>query len=110
MLEINTNDKSLDARQIQNKNRVLQKSIAGILTTLMLFSGSVLGSTDVQAKDLESPPAISRSIDNISPSTVIEIPEIYQYEIYRLVGKENGSPITVEDLNSINNVIIFISF
>lgn len=105
-LEINTNDQSIDTRSLSNSRGTFQRSIAGLLTTLMLFSGSVLGTQEVHAAELEDTPSYSQEYDDINPDMVVEIPEIYQYEVYSACGKQPGEEITVRDLNNIQDTFL----
>lgn len=99
-LEVNKNDSSIDTRQINQHRPIFQRTIAGLLTSLILFSGSLMGPTTVYAAET---PSTSQSQTYVDPSTVIEIPEEHQYEVYSLCGKETGTPITVGDLKNIND-------
>ena len=107
-LEINKNDSSIDTRQIPNNDRAFTRYLAGFLTTVFLFSGSIMGPTIVHATEYEQPKN-TQSSTYVSPSTVIEIPEIYQYEVYDVLGKEIGEEVTVADLNSINDIFMTIA-
>lgn len=99
-LEINRNDSSIDTRQIPQHGTTFQRTIAGLLTTLILFSGSLIGPTTVYAAET---PSTSQSQTYIDPSTVIDIPEEHQYVVAEACGKEKGEPITVGDLNAIKD-------
>ena len=107
-LEVNKNDASVDTRQMTNNRLEFRRTIAGFLVALTLFSGSALGVTTVYAQETDVPSA-SQSIDQVSPSTVVEIPEAYQYEVCYLCGKERGEPITVGDLNAIDDMFMNLS-
>ena len=107
-LEVNKNDASVDTRQISSNGLEFQRIIAGFLVAITLFSGSILGPTAVYARETAGT-SVSQSIDYVSPSTVVEIPEAYKYEVYDLCGKEDEEPITVGDLNSINSKFMVLS-
>lgn len=105
-LEINANDQSIDTRTLSNSRGIFQRSIAGLLTTLMLFSGSVLGAQEVRAAELEGTPSYSQEYDDINPDMVVEIPKIYQYKVYSSCGKQPGEEVTVRDLNNIQDTFL----
>ena len=100
-LEINNNDQSLDTSSIKLPSQKLRRTIAGLLTTVALYSGSILG-TKANAAEVDSP-SISSSMDYEDPNTVIEIPECYRFHVAGIIGKEENEPITIKDLESITD-------
>lgn len=108
ILELNPNDASFDARQIPKTKNTIKRGLAGLLAAISLFSGSVLGATKVEAAQMNDTQAVTE-MASVSPNTVIDIPESYQYEVYDLCGKELGDTITVGDLNDANSSFVSIS-
>lgn len=100
-LEINNNDQKIDTNTIKLPSQKLRRTIAGLLTTVALYSGSVLG-TKANAAEVDSP-SISSSMDYEDPNTVIEIPECYRFHVAGIIGKEENEPITIKDLESITD-------
>ena len=100
-LEINNNDQKIDTNTIKLPSQKLRRTIAGLLTTVALYSGSVLG-TKANAAEMDSP-SISTSMDYEDPNTIIDIPECYSLSVSEILGKEENEPITIKDLESITD-------
>lgn len=101
-LEINNNDQSLDTSTIKLPNQKLRRTVAGLLTTMALYSGSIMGSTKAEATEIDRP-SISSSMDYEDPNTVVDIPECYRFHVAGIIGKEENEPITIKDLESITD-------
>ena len=63
-LETNENDASCDTREMPKSRWNFKRSIAGLLVGFALFSGSVLGPTEVYAAEMDNPPSQSQNIDD----------------------------------------------
>lgn len=100
-LEVNENDKSINATYIPSPRKEFQRKIAGILTTIMIFSGSLIGMTEAKAQEVPITTTQSISSHSEDPNQIIEIPEIYKYDVAYACGKEEDDPITIGDLSSI---------
>lgn len=101
-LEINQNDQNLDTNQMPATRNTFRRTIAGFLTLCTLYSGSIIGPLNVNAKETEST-SQSQSYDNEDPKTIIEIPDSYKWEVSHACGKETSDDITIGDLRNINN-------
>lgn len=101
-LEINNNDQSLDTSTIKLPNQKLRRTVAGLLTTMALYSGSIMGSTKAESTEIDRP-SISSSMDYEDPNTVVDIPECYRFHVAGIIGKEENEPITIKDLESITD-------
>ena len=101
-LEINENDQTLDTSTIKIPSQKFKRTIAGFLTTVALYSGSILGAEKVSAAEIDNT-SISSSVDYEDPNTVIDIPECYRFHIYGILNKEENEPITIKDLESITD-------
>lgn len=88
-LEINNNDQSLDTSTIKLPNQKLRRTVAGLLTTMALYSGSIMGSTKAEATEIDRP-SISSSMDYEDPNTVVDIPECYRFHVAGIIGKEEN--------------------
>ncbi len=101
-LEINENDSSIDTRSIPANRPCFRRGLAGFLTVMMLFSGSVLAAVPAYAAEFDTEQ--SQSAEN--PNQVIEIDKSQKYEIARLCGKTVDDDITIGDLRSINDTFL----
>ena len=100
-LEVNQNDKSANVTYIPNPKKEFRRKIAGALITIMLFSGSFIGMTEAKAQEASLTATQSISSQSEDPNQIIEIPEIYKYDVAYACGKEEDEPITIEDLSNI---------
>ena len=88
ILEINKNDVKIDARQIPTNKNVFKKVVAGALVSFVLFSGSAFGLKNAYADNTVRYGQIAQTYYN--ENQVIFIPEIYQYTVASLCGKNVG--------------------
>lgn len=108
ILEVNHQDATIDTNQIPKSSITTKQRLAGLLVFLMLFSGSILGPTKVHAAEVPGTSTSQQKNEN-DPDTVVEIPENYRWEVASLCGKEEGEPITIGDLNAINDTFLNVS-
>lgn len=98
-LEVNKNDQAISGATIFNSGNIIQRRIAGILTTIMLFSGSIMGVSEVKAAEIMP----SDAYVELDLNQVIEIPEAYRYEVSNACGKEMTDDITIGDLKNFDD-------
>lgn len=96
-LEINKQDQKADLKFLTSAKRKIKRTLFGVSTTLMLFSGCI-PSMHVEANSSKE---IESMLDTKDPASIIKIPEIYEYDVSDLCGKKEGEPITVADLEKI---------
>ena len=108
-LEVNKNDQTINAKTISSSRERIRRTIAGVLTTLMLFSGSILGSQNVHAAEYETPPSYSNTQENIDDDTIIVIPETYKYQVSQACGKTVDDDITIGDLKQFSDMYFSLS-
>ncbi len=100
-LEINPEDKKANLSLLKEMEKQGKRVIIGGLASIMLFSGWT-PPEQAQAKTVHQE-EINDMLDTQDPTTIVDIPESYLYEVLDACNKEEGDLITIGDLQQIGN-------
>ena len=104
-LEVTENDQRLDTTEIKRPSKTFTRTIAGLLTTVALYSGSILGSHLVNSDESSNNATISQDYNKEYLDTVVEIPEFYRQQMMGICNKFPFQEITIRDLLKIDKFV-----
>lgn len=104
-LEVNENDQGLNTNEFRRPSKTFTRTIAGVLTTVALYSGSILGKHLVNTDESSNNATISQDYEKEYLDTVVEIPEFYREQMTSLCDKLPFQEITIRDLLKIDKFI-----